>query len=118
MKNYSEAKTAVLTDTKGFLISYLQAHDKSLTEWYNGYYYLDGDHNLFGIKVNSVLQEGGNEGGGENVEWVYSITDVDGIILKHFRLNGFYGSYSGIEWDEPSEIEIVEPREVTVIQYF
>jgi hypothetical protein len=77
---------------------------------------LDGD-TILGLTLDMVHEEGGYEGGGEHAEFVMAIKH-DKDILFHVRYCGFYYSYDGTTWDELSEGEIVEPREVVVTQYF
>ncbi len=59
--------------------------------------------------------EGGCEGGGEYVERVIRVWN--GETLGYVMINGYYMSYDGTTYDDPSEFSIVEPHEVTVIQY-
>ena len=74
-------------------------------------------HVILGIQLSEVYSDGGGEGGGENVERVYSLTDVDtGRVLNYVQLTGFYTSGYGTEWDD--SISIVCPREVVEIRYF
>lgn len=72
----------------------------------------DFDH---GISLTEVDSEGGYEGGGSHVESVQALK-VDGTVLLHFRITGFYESYNGTEWEDG--FQIVYPRQVTVTQYF
>ena len=58
---------------------------------------------------------GGGEGGGETVDWVFEFTE-NGTSIGFLQFTGFYGSYTGTEWDET--ITEVFSRKVEVIQYF
>jgi len=58
---------------------------------------------------------GGYEGAGEKTWVVYSLKDNETNEVIYFKLNGWYDSWNGSEWD--GEIEIVEPVEVTVIEW-
>jgi len=58
---------------------------------------------------------GGYEGSGEKTWVVYSLKDDETDEVIYFKLNGWYNSWNGTEWD--AEIEIVKPVEVTVIKW-
>jgi hypothetical protein len=85
---------------------------------------IDGNHLdersgdvILGVQLSEVYSDGGGEGGGEDVERVYSLTNVEsGVVLNYVQLNGFYTSGYGTEWDD--SISIVCPREVIEIRYF
>lgn len=71
-----------------------------------------------GFTLKSVYEEGGGEGGGESVERVYAIieTAAPKVHLKYIRLDGFYTSHHGTDWDEdPYE---VFPHAVTRTEYY
>lgn len=70
--------------------------------------------NVHGFGVEVVQSDGGGEGEGENVDWVFEIACGD--LAVYFNITGFYTSEEGVEWDD--DITIVEPREVVVTQYF
>ena len=67
-----------------------------------------------GYKISLEKDFGGYEGAGEETWKVFKLTSDDS--LTYFRINGYYSSWVATEWDD--SIEIVEPREVTVIKYF
>lgn len=69
-----------------------------------------------GITLSLVEEVGGREGGGESVVRVVKVTDDTGLTVTFLRMGGYYASYEGTEWD--NDVEVVYPREVTVIQYF
>ncbi|WNM66297.1 hypothetical protein SEA_CULVER_17 [Gordonia phage Culver] len=61
---------------------------------------------------NAVLAESfGGEGQGDKLWFVFKITDDTGEV-RYFRKNGWYQSYSGGEYDGPTEE--VEPAEKTI----
>ncbi|QAU06537.1 hypothetical protein SEA_WILLIAMBOONE_16 [Gordonia phage WilliamBoone] len=61
---------------------------------------------------NAVLvEEFGGEGQGDQLWFVFKITDAAGDV-RYFRRNGWYQSYSGGEYDGPTEE--VEPAEKTI----
>lgn len=66
-----------------------------------------------GQQIECVSEEGG-EGDGAPISKVFRVS----INRSHFyfRINGTYSSWADTEYDD--EFEIVEPREVTVTQYF
>lgn len=66
---------------------------------------------LNGVGV-AILVAGkfGEEGGGENIWFVFSIND------ELFQINGYYASYDGSNWDD-SNVEAVKPKEITQIIY-
>ena len=70
--------------------------------------------------VTNVYSEGGGEGSGEHVEVVLRVeppmTDYNESLVRYFRKTGYYSSYEGTVWD--GAFEEVEPRKVTVTQYF
>lgn len=71
---------------------------------------------ICGFFLTQVDATGGNEGGGDYVERVFEIADVDGISYGFVRQTGFYTSEYGTEWDY--EITRVYPKQVVVTQYF
>lgn len=64
-----------------------------------------------------VHSVGGGEGEGELVERVIKVS-THRDVLGYVQINGYYMSYDGTTWDDPSEFEIVYPKEVVVVQYF
>ena len=70
--------------------------------------------------VTVAHQEEGFDGGGDHVEVVLRVeppmTDYNESLVRYFRKTGYYSSYEGTEWD--GAFEEVEPRQVTVTQYF
>jgi len=73
-------------------------------------------HNINGITLAVVDEEGGYEGGGEHVERVISIGHSAHKPIAYVRIVGYYASYAGTEWCD--EVTRVYPREVVVTQYF
>ena len=69
------------------------------------------DKKIFG-KTETVDEEGGYEGGGESMYIVKHFVDHNVFI----RLNGFYTSYSGTDFDD-YDFEEVFPIERTVTFY-
>lgn len=78
---------------------------------------IDELEEIQGISIKIVHGVGGGEGGGEEVDRVIKFTDIKTGEKAFVRVTGFYNSYEGTEW-YPEEAEAVEPREVTVTQYF
>ena len=74
--------------------------------------YVSGVPNLNAKLVDKI---GGNEGGGDQVDWVFEFIE-NGISLGFLRFTGFYDSYNGTEWNE-TIVEVL-PRQVTVTKYF
>lgn len=76
-----------------------------------------------GIKMIEVYSEGGHEGGGEHAELVFAVAPIGSVVkagrvegaLAYIRATGYYASNEGTEWDD--DYEIVEPRDVMVVQY-
>lgn len=69
----------------------------------------------FDLSVSCVQQIGGNEGKGDEVEWVFAVTQDGREVLEYVQLTGFYSSYDGVEWDSPATL--VSPQEKTIIVY-
>lgn len=97
-------------------------------EWDNLY----RKNGKYGLKLVLAASEGGYEGGGEYTERVFAIVPAikkyekykigykdNAIVIPeailYFKKTGNYNSHDGVEWDE--EISIVEPTEVTIIQF-
>lgn len=128
--DHSTEQLAALANTniKEFLEDFAAANE--IHNWWNGDEFEEEvmpsswkplEHpgaDLNGLRIDLVYSEGGGEGEGDHVERVFAIKNVDGSIISHFRLTGFYSSNYGTEWDEPSEVERVYPRQVMVTQYF
>ena len=74
-----------------------------------------GPHDLNGVSYSRVRCEGGGEGEGETVDWVYQVVIEGQEFFVNF--NGSYYSYDGIYWDNDA-VYFVEPKEVLVTQYF
>lgn len=55
--------------------------------------------------------------GGEHAERTFKV-EQHGEVVFHFQITGFYESWNGLEWGADSDICLVEPGEVTVVQYF
>ena len=85
-----------------------------ITEYFQNFIYFS---KKYSIPLNCILvdQVGGYEGGGETVNWVFEFTE-NGTSIGFLQFTGFYGSYTGTEWDET--ITEVFSRKVEVIQYF
>jgi hypothetical protein len=79
---------------------------------------------LDGLQLIEVSSEGGCEGGGEHAEVTFAIAAKgrvakDGRVegaLAYVETTGYYSSDYGTEWD--NGFYVVEPRDVTVVQYF
>lgn len=67
---------------------------------------------LFLKVVESV---GGIEGGGDHAHIVFIIKRNDEVV-GHLKLNGFYSSYDGTEWD-PDDVSSVEEVKVIRTEY-
>lgn len=79
----------------------------------NGWEFADeiDDHEVFG-KSELVEEEGGYEGAGEYVSRVRHFIDHNVYI----RIEGFYSSYNGTDWDG-HEYEEVKPAQKTITVY-
>jgi len=69
--------------------------------WWGEVDYSDLDTFPFGV-VTIVRNEGGGEGGTENVELVLQVTHPD-TTERYFRKYGSYFSHDGFYWDGPVE---------------
>jgi len=57
---------------------------------------------------------GGYEGAGENTHYVFSLIDNRTEVKTSFKISGYYNSWDSTEWHS---LDIVEPKEVTVIKW-
>jgi len=58
---------------------------------------------------------GGYEGAGEKTWVVYSLKDNETDEVIYFKLNGWYDSWNGTEWE--NDFVIVNPKEVIRIEW-
>ena len=79
-------------------------------------YRADSYDSLVKCRPLMVYSEGGTEGAGEHTEKIFAILSPVGEALSYVKYEGFYSSYESTEWAESGRR--VEPREVTVTQYF
>jgi len=68
------------------------------------------------FKIKEKENFGGYEGAGETAWIVYEITDKKSGDTTFIRKNGYYSSWNGTEWR--NGFDIVEPREVTIVEWF
>jgi hypothetical protein len=69
-----------------------------------------------GVYVDLVNYEGGYEGGGENVVYVFAFKLIDsGIIIECAELTGNYDSWNGTAWDQTARL--VYPKEIMTTIY-
>lgn len=61
-----------------------------------------------------VIEEGGGEGSGYEIELVFSLTDITGRT-RYFKKWGHHISHDGTYWD--GNLEEVKPQEKTVTVY-
>lgn len=78
--------------------------------WHSFEYLKDDEGNIEGFGKAEFVESYGGEGMGDERWIVFKVGD------RMFRKNGYYSSWDGSSWD--GELEEVEPREVTVTQYF
>ena len=109
--NLEEAKKAIVDS----MIS--RGCDEDIAERFDGdemenfFYSKDTDTNGYAIgEVDSL----GGEGQGDDRWTVFSIKK-DNETLANVKVNGWYCSYNGTEWD--GEVTLVKPVEVMVIQW-
>lgn len=112
------------TDADGFMAAFIEAlAEAEETELSTSDVYeieeLDEDETIeidgHQVFIKLVHSEGGGEGEGDYVERVMAV-NIDGEVVSYVRVTGYYESYNGTEWN--GDWELVEPREVTVTQYF
>lgn len=72
------------------------------------------DRTFMGLYIEEVDMEGGAHDG-QDLEVIFAVCKGEEVIVN-FRLTGYYSSYEGNEWN--NSIELVEPREVLVTQWF
>ena len=87
-----------------------------LTEKWNGdkerYEYKPVD--LPGIGQLTILENvGGGEGDGNERYIVFAVTDYTTGYSRYFRLNGYYASFYGTDWNDLEEVQAV-PTVITV----
>jgi len=84
--------------------------------YFNGYTLEEyiGDYENSEYKFRGVDYFGG-EGQGDSMWKVFEIKNKQTNEVVNFRVSAWYDSWDGAEWD--GEIEIVEPVEVTVIEW-
>ena len=70
----------------------------------------DGTVEVPGFGKLELVENFGGEGMGDQMWVVFKVGD------RMFRMNGYYDSWNGGEWD--GSLEEVEAREVKVTQYF
>ena len=70
------------------------------------------EHN--GVKFKVVTSHGG-EGQGDSCGFILKVTEGEQSALV--RIEGYYNSYDGSNYEDAT-VEIVEPRQVEVTQYF
>lgn len=75
------------------------------------------DGKKFGnFSLDQIHSQGGNEGGGEYAERVFSILHEGKPTSKLIRITGFYASYYGTEWER--EYTFVVGKPITRTEYF
>lgn len=79
-------------------------------KWYSFEELGKDEGNIEGFGKAEFVESYGGEGMGDERWIVFKVGD------RYFQKNGFYSSWDGSSWD--GELEEVEPREVTVTQYF
>lgn len=93
---------------------FLQSPDDSIAK---SFFWEDEDEELILEKLPNVKhnleKHHGGEGCGDEYWTVYSF--ADGTDKVYVQFDGYYSSYSGSDYEEWF---FVEPREVTVTQYF
>ncbi len=115
-----EANALAASDPEAWVRAFLEENSLS-TSNVDGF---DSAKPWHGFDLIKVYEEGGGEGEGEHVEHVFAIAPagsqaVNGRIASALAYVAFYGYYQsnyGTEWDD--EFMIVEPRDVTIVQYF
>lgn len=90
----------------GDLIGFVEDGCKS--EYYNSYAFLIDDELFRDITFALVHEEGGSEGGGEDVERVIEVKQ-NGKLLGYVQIDGYYQSYNGTDWNEPRQFIEVFP---------
>lgn len=106
------------TDIDGFVEKFKEALELGNDEIDEEFGSWGDKRDVNGFTLKEVYEHGGGEGGGEDVERVYAIieTSAPKVHLKYIRLDGFYTSHHGTDWDEdPYE---VFPHQVTRTEYY
>jgi len=87
-------------------------------EYYNAWSFWDYGANevedVPGLGAVEVIDNVGGEGQGDHVHLVFKVTSPKGGV-RHFKIDGYYSSYEGTDWD--GVLYEVEPREKTVTVY-
>lgn len=103
-----------MSDLKSVVSEFLNAHRDYVRDLFRGYYEDSIPEELTAMGLTLVDEDSyGGEGKGEEYWHVYSITN--GTETVYVKFDGYYASYSGSEFQEWF---FVEPKEVTVTQYF
>jgi hypothetical protein len=110
-------KDEVIKIIEGSLLENGMPEDQ-ITEGYDGYaleeYFEYSDVKPFNGYTIQEIEHFGGEGQGDEMWKVFSISK-DGEKDAYFRVQGFYNSWNGTEWNY--EIDLVQPYEVTVTQW-
>jgi hypothetical protein len=96
------------------LLSYVDKDGYEATSWSDWDYEIT-EGELEGIGHVEVIENVGGEGEGDHRHLVFHLTAADGDC-QYFKLDGYYSSYGGTEWDS-SDIYEVRPKQKTITVY-
>lgn len=98
------------------LRSYVDENGYEVSSWHDWDYEIT-EAELEGIGHVKVIDNVGGEGEGDHRHLVFQLTPTDGNEeVQYFKLDGYYSSYAGTEWDD-SDLYEVRPKQKTITVY-
>ena len=94
------------------LTEYNDPDNGSWWYWDDCHEHADGT-NVAGLGTVTVVETFGGEGQGDRVHIVFRVSGDEGV--QHYKIDGYYSSYSGTEWD--GQLYEVTPQQRTITIY-
>ncbi len=91
----------------------LLGHGEKYNEWSWGDWFDASEENVTGLGTVKVVETFGGEGLGDSAHMVFEV--VAGEHQGFYRLNGYYSSYQGFDWD--GRLHKVEAVQKTITVY-
>lgn len=96
------------------IATFLRAHAPKDDGWKFWDYEAEADEPVPGLGVVTVVENVGGEDQGSHAHLVFRVLPEDGPV-RYFRVNGYYSSYDGTEWD--GDLYEVFPRIKSITVY-
>lgn len=80
-------------------------------EWNEG---TDGPEEVEGLGLVEVVEHEGGEGEGDHAHIVFRVANEAGDVVRHFKVDGYYSSYGGFDWDGDLYEATPEEKVITV----